>query len=144
MTYQRNIFLEDRFHDRLPDRVEKPEIAPGDEDEEEGDEGALADLAAVGPLHAAQLVDDVPEEGEQAAALRATVLGALGRRGGAAQVGIGRLETDVARARARGAGRGATGPGLTALRALLGALSVSGDASCSPRGSRGARWGGGT
>src|ERR671913_1516429 len=65
--------LENGFDERLPDLVEKTQVAAGDDHEAEHDGRGLADLAAVGPLHAAQLVDAVAEEGEQAAA-RAPVL----------------------------------------------------------------------
>ena len=40
-------------------RVEQAQVAAGDDDEAEDDGGGLADLAAVGPLDAAQLVDAV-------------------------------------------------------------------------------------
>ena len=40
-------------------RVEQAEVAAGDDHEAEHDGGALADLTAVRPLDAAQLVDDV-------------------------------------------------------------------------------------
>src|SRR3954462_12586016 len=63
MTYQRNIIclgerpagLKDGLDDRVPDRVEQPEIGARDHDEPDDDGGALAHLAAVRPLHAAQL-----------------------------------------------------------------------------------------
>src|SRR4051812_28255053 len=80
MTYQRNMDsltweLEDGVDERLPQRVEQAEVAPGDDDEAEHDRGRLTDLAPVGPLHATQLVDAVPQEGEDAPALPAPDLG---------------------------------------------------------------------
>src|SRR4051794_10837408 len=86
MTYQRNISkrelsmgeLEDGFDERLPDGVQQPEVATGEHDESESDGRALAHLAAIRPLHAAQLVDAVAEEGQQpAAALARTPRGPL-------------------------------------------------------------------
>src|SRR4051812_25228732 len=44
--------LEDGVDERLPQRVEQAEVAPGDDDEAEHDRGRLTDLAPVGPLHA--------------------------------------------------------------------------------------------
>src|SRR3954471_7915541 len=82
MTYQRNMDslylreLEDGVDERLPQRVEQAEVAPGDDDEAEHDRGRLTDLAPVGPLHTTQLVDAVPQEGEDAPALTAPDLGA--------------------------------------------------------------------
>jgi hypothetical protein len=61
--------LEDGFDERLPQRVEQAEVAARDHDEAEDDGRRLTDLATVGPLHTAQLVDAVPEEGDEAAAL---------------------------------------------------------------------------
>src|SRR3954468_5684341 len=80
MTYQRNMDsltweLEDGVDERLPQRVEQAEVASGDDDEAEHDRGRLADLAPVGPLHAAQLVGAVPQEGEDPSALTAPGLG---------------------------------------------------------------------
>src|SRR4051794_8144133 len=90
MTYQRNIesFLEDGFDQGLPDGIEQAEVAACDDHEAKRDSRALADLAAIRPLHAAQLVDAVAQEREQpAAALAGTpVAGALG-----AAPGSGRL-----------------------------------------------------
>src|SRR5215217_7533766 len=74
MTYQRNMrfralwVLEDGFDERLPERVEQAEVAARDHDEAEDDRRRLADLAAVGPLDATQLVDAVSEERDDAAA----------------------------------------------------------------------------
>src|SRR3954468_4782874 len=56
--------LEDGVDDRLPERVQQPEVTPGEDDEPEHDGGGLADLAAVGPLDAPKLFGAVPEEGE--------------------------------------------------------------------------------
>src|SRR5215207_2048912 len=61
--------LQDGFDERLPERVVQPEVAARDHDEAEHDGRRLADLTAVRPLHAAQLVDAVAKEGEQAPAL---------------------------------------------------------------------------
>src|SRR3954453_19019590 len=70
MTYQRNklgsddrggaegmswLQLQDPLDYGVPDRVEEPQIGPGDDHEPERHRGALADLAAIGPLDAAQL-----------------------------------------------------------------------------------------
>src|SRR3954451_20619508 len=57
MTYQRNmgLSLEDPLDDGVPDRVQEAEVGPGDDDEAKRDGRALADLATVGPLNAAQL-----------------------------------------------------------------------------------------
>src|SRR3954454_2521778 len=96
MTYQRNMDsltweLEDGVDERLPQRVEQAEVAPGDDDEAEHDRGRLTDLAPVGPLHATQLVDAVPQEGEDAPALPAPDLGPGGMLavGGAGRDEIG-------------------------------------------------------
>src|SRR3954451_3912294 len=67
--------LEDGVDERLPQRIEQAEVAPGDDDEAEHDRGRLTDLPAVGALHAAELVDAVPQEGEDAPALPAPDLG---------------------------------------------------------------------
>src|SRR5437870_1230450 len=94
MTYQRNIrersfrrgaFLEDGLDDRLPDRVEQSEVAARERDEAEHDRRALADLAAVGPLDPAQLVDAVAQEGDEPAVLAAgpVQVRRAGRAGGA-------------------------------------------------------------
>src|SRR3954471_6437484 len=85
MTYQRNMDslylreLEDGVDERLPQRIEQAEVAPGDDDEAEHDGGRLTDLAPVGPLAATEFVDAVPQEGEDAPALAAPDLGP-GRR----------------------------------------------------------------
>src|SRR3954451_6275810 len=78
MTYQRNKSslssgsglggLEDLLDDGVPDRVQEPEIGAGDDHEPEHDRRALADLAAVGPLDAAQLGPGGAEEVGRAAA----------------------------------------------------------------------------
>ena len=71
--------------ERLPELVEQAEVAARDHDEAQHDGRGLADLAAVGPLDAAQLVDAVAEEGEEAPAGAAVVLLGLDvRRRGAA------------------------------------------------------------
>ena len=67
MTYQRNmgsggslrfVFeLEDGVDDGLPDGVHEAEVAAGEDDEAEHDGRGLEDVAAIRPLHAAQLVD---------------------------------------------------------------------------------------
>ena len=67
--------------ERLPERVEQAEVAARDHDEAEDDGGRLADLAAVGPLDAAQLVDAVAQEGDDAAALAPRVPGLARARG---------------------------------------------------------------
>src|SRR3954453_2196432 len=97
MTYQRNKLdpfrlpvrrerrtsatLQNGVDQRLPDRIEHSEVAAGEDYEAQGDSRALRDVAAVRPLHAAQLVDDVPEEGQQpAAAGAALALDVMGGR----------------------------------------------------------------
>src|SRR4051812_32226161 len=64
MTYQRNIQLEDRFYEWFPNSVHEPQEGARDDDEAEDDCGALRDVTAVRPLHAAELVDDVAQEGD--------------------------------------------------------------------------------
>src|SRR5215207_4364368 len=86
--------LENGFDQGLPDLVEQTEVAAGDDHEAEHDGGGLADLAAVRPLHAPQLVDAVAEEREQAVA-RTALLGldvdaAAAARGRVALDGVGR------------------------------------------------------
>src|SRR5919199_3392303 len=122
MTYQRNISweLEDRLDKGFPDGVEQPEVAAREDDEAQHDRSALADLAAVGPLDAAQLVDAVAEEGDQAAERAAAARGRLARpaasrrgrrRGGALLelVGVdalGEVVADLAVLEPRGPGLG--------------------------------------
>src|SRR3954452_13661648 len=71
MTYQRNIQLEECLDKGFPDCVHEAEEAAGDHDESEDDGSALADVPTIRPLHAAQLVDDVAQEGEDPTALTA-------------------------------------------------------------------------
>src|SRR3954447_11842974 len=73
MTYQRNIQLEECLDKGFPDCVHEAEEAAGDHDESEDDGSALADVAAVRPLHAAQLVDHVAQEREDPSALTAAL-----------------------------------------------------------------------
>src|SRR4051812_41853239 len=76
MTYQRNIeaLLDDGLDDRVPDGVEGAEIQARDDDEPDDHRGALTDLAAVGPLHAAQLGHAGPQEVRGAAEQALAVL----------------------------------------------------------------------
>src|SRR3954447_18196338 len=75
MTYQRNIWgaLRDRLEDGLdegaPDGVEEGQVAAREDDEPEDHGSGLTDVAAVGPLDPAQLVDAVAEEGDDPTAL---------------------------------------------------------------------------
>src|SRR4051794_24056963 len=60
MTYQRNmgamgLLSENPLNDGVPNRVEEPQIGPGDDHEPHRHGSALADLATVRPLDAAQL-----------------------------------------------------------------------------------------
>ena len=55
--FQSSSVLEDGVDERFPQRIEQAEVAACDHDEAEDDGGRLADLPAVGPLHAAQLVE---------------------------------------------------------------------------------------
>src|SRR3569833_2985485 len=74
MTYQRNKWfplrrpwaLQDGLDEGLPQGTEQPQIAPGDHDEAQHDRGALADVTAVGPLHALELGPGRGEEGDDA------------------------------------------------------------------------------
>src|SRR2546430_2324567 len=77
-------FLEDGLDLGLPDGGAQSEVAAGEDDEAEHDRGALADLAAVWPLDATELVDAVAEEGDEAPAALARALARAGRRRGAA------------------------------------------------------------
>src|SRR3954471_13099118 len=111
MTYQRNIYLQFRptvatehrvatferryirlkngIDEGLPDRVEQTQVAAGEDREPERDGRALADLAPVGPLHALELVDAVPEEGQQPAAVPARAPAAHGLALGMTRAGRG-------------------------------------------------------
>src|SRR5919198_987405 len=62
MTYQRNIQLQDLVYEGFPECVQEAQIGPRDHDEAENDRGALSDMTAIRPLHAAELVDDVAQE----------------------------------------------------------------------------------
>src|SRR3954447_9316975 len=106
MTYQRNILwgsssrsLEDGLDQGAPDGVEEAQVAAGEQDEAQHDGGGLADVAAVGPLHPAQLVDAMAEEGQEApAGAGRRVLGpaaAEGHRGVALRLVRGALEVVV-------------------------------------------------
>src|SRR4051794_29240489 len=93
MTYQRNIrglFLEDRVDQGLPDGVEQPEVAPGDDDEAERDRRPLPDLAAVRPLHPAQLLHGGADEAADPTAAGAAGFLAGGGDGGGALLGVRR------------------------------------------------------
>src|SRR3954451_3071908 len=88
MTYQRNmgamgLLSEKPLNDGVPNRVEEPQIGPGDDHEPHRHGRALADLSAVGPLDAAQLevggAQEVGGAAEQALARGPRVL-ALGVR----------------------------------------------------------------
>src|SRR5215210_5989258 len=101
MTYQRNIreseafvercfaprssrdddlraTLQNGFDQGLPERIQQAQVAARQDDEAEHDGRALRDLAAVRPLHAAQLVDAVAEEGDEAGAALARASAAAG------------------------------------------------------------------
>src|SRR3954451_10584461 len=110
MTYQRNMGLssEDPLNDGVPDRVEEPEIGPGDDHEPERHGRALANLAAVRPLDAAQLLPGGAQEVRRAAEE------ALARRGRrrlvAFAVGVFAARGTRGRAR-RGTGFGEVGLG---------------------------------
>src|SRR3954451_20485612 len=85
MTYQRNMGpLQNPLDYGVPDRVQETEIGPRDNHEPHRHGGALADLAAVGPLHAAQLevggAQEVRGAAEQALAGGPRVVLALGVR----------------------------------------------------------------
>src|SRR5215217_5497670 len=67
--------LQNGLDERLPDLVQQAQVAPGDHDEAEHDGRRLADLAPVRPLDAAQLVDAMPEERDDATAPAPRVLG---------------------------------------------------------------------
>src|SRR5688572_18087478 len=132
MTYQRNMkfpfalrsprdgdlraTLQNGFDQGLPKGVQQAEIAAREDDEPEHDGRALSHLPAVRPLHAAQLVDAVPEERDNTSAALARTGGALLGDGGIDLAGkddvaldlvgravlvVGQLLADVGR---RGAG----------------------------------------
>src|SRR3954454_19451850 len=89
MTYQRNMcVLEDAVDQGLPDGVHQAEPAAGDEDEPEHDGRGLEDVLAIRPLHTAQLLDAVTQEGEDPPALlvragpRLLAHGRIGAAGG--------------------------------------------------------------
>src|SRR4051812_3320287 len=67
-------YLQNGFDQGFPDGVEEAEVAPGDDDEAEHDRGSLTHLAAVRPLDATQLVDAVPEEGDDPVARAAAAV----------------------------------------------------------------------
>src|SRR4051812_16039299 len=174
MTYQRNIQLEECLDKGFPDCVHEAEEAAGDHDESEDDGSALADVATIGPLHAAQLVDHMAQEREDATPLTAArpLVGALLADRRIELVGrgldglvelhrlVGLHRLDVAPLREDGAGVGVSlqltrrwgarraGRGTAGTRlatpALLRALSIAGHGESLPSGSRGAPCAAGT
>src|SRR3954453_808147 len=66
MTYQRNIQLQDCLDKGFQESVQEAQVGARDHDEAENDRGALTDVAPVRPLHAAQLVDDMAQERDDA------------------------------------------------------------------------------